>query len=592
MAQRIFAAVADRRHFVRLVVGVVAFGFSAQCLNAATCNVVTHEPPTEAEKALLAADYSKAEALFRSDLAAHPADANVTAGLVHTLLHEEKVQDAADVVQASLTAKPDKPALITLRGEVELRQGTPWLAAKSANESSKLDPCNPRTYLLLSDISRINSLYATSRQTLVTAHKLDPQDPEIRGAWMNTLPIKQRIPEIESYLASPTGDDAEELRHLHAYLEHLKKLAEQPRKSCHLVSPVATTEIPFAMLLYDANHLRAFGLDVKLNNHDARLEIDTGAGGLLVSRSVARRAGLKPFTQDEVGGIGDEGSKAGYSAYADSIRIGNLEFQDCMVEVLDSRHGLEDEDGLIGMDVFSHFLVTLDYPMRKLGLSPLPPRPGDAASASSSLKTSEDDTDDSGAADTQTKGAQLDKPASPAPTAAAADAATKAPLDDGSKPPAPASVSHGPFDRYIAPEMKDYTHVYRVGHDLILPASLNEKSIKLFIMDTGAWATTISPQAAREVTKVHTESSGMEVHGIGGKVEKLYSADKITFHFANLSQETEGAIAFDTSKISKSVGLEISGFLGATTLRQLTIHIDYRDGLVKFDYDPKRGYKY
>jgi hypothetical protein len=84
----------------------------------------------------------------------------------------------------------------------------------------------------------------------------------------------------------------------------------------------------------------------------------------------------------------------------------------------------------------------------------------------------------------------------------------------------------------------------------------------------------------------------MEVHGLGGKVEKLYSADKITFHFANLSQETEGAIAFDTSKISKSVGLEISGFLGATTLRQLTIHIDYRDGLVKFDYDPKRGYKY
>jgi len=54
---------------------------------------------------------------------------------------------------------------------------------------------------------------------------------------------------------------------------------------------------------------------------------------------------------------------------------------------------MEDQDGLIGMDVFSRFLVTLDYPMRKLGLSPLPPRPGDAASPSSSLKTSEDDAD-------------------------------------------------------------------------------------------------------------------------------------------------------------------------------------------------------
>jgi hypothetical protein len=35
--------------------------------------------------------------------------------------------------------------------------------------------------------------------------------------------------------------------------------------------------------------------------------------------------------------------------------------------------------------------------------------------------------------------------------------------------------------------------------------------------------------------------------------------------------------------------MEISGFLGANTLDLLTIHIDYRDGLVKFDYDPKRN---
>ena len=54
-----------------------------------------------------------------------------------------------------------------------------------------------------------------------------------------------------------------------------------------------------------------------------------------------------------------------------------------------------DVDGLIGMDVFSHFLVTLDYPMRKLLLGPLPPRPGEAAVAAPSLKTSDEDRDDS-----------------------------------------------------------------------------------------------------------------------------------------------------------------------------------------------------
>jgi len=116
------------------------------------------------------------------------------------------------------------------------------------------------------------------------AHQLDPEDPEIRSEWMPRC-RSQRIAEIEAYLASPTGDDPEELRHLRMYLEHLKKLSTEPHKSCHLVSPALSTD-SFVNLMYDANHIRAFGLEVKFNNHASRLQIDTGQG-LLVSRSVA-----------------------------------------------------------------------------------------------------------------------------------------------------------------------------------------------------------------------------------------------------------------------------------------------------------------
>ena len=83
----------------------------------------------------------------------------------------------------------------------------------------------------------------------------------------------------------------------------------------------------------------------------------------------------------------------------------------------------------------------------------------------------------------------------------------------------------------------------------------------------------------------------VKVRGLNGEVQKVYSADEITFRFANLTQKVDDVVAFDTSKTSKDAGVEISGLLGAVTLRQLTIHIDYRDGLVKFDYDPKRGYR-
>jgi predicted aspartyl protease len=425
--------------------------------------------------------------------------------------------------------------------------------------------------MLLADLLRISSLYASARAHVLTAHQLDPDDPDIRGEWIMTLPLKQRIPEVEAYLAEPRGDDAEDLRHLKDYLEHMRKLALAPRKPCKLVSQTKATQIPFAYLMYDATHFEGFGLDVKLNGHNARLEIDTGAGGLLVTNSVAKRAGLQAFSQSEVGGIGDEANRKGYTAYADSIRIGDLEFQNCAVTVIGNRVMPGDIDGLIGMDVFSQFLVTLDYPMRKLSLGPLPPRPGEDPASAGKLKTENDDEDDEEQAS--------EKPAQPEVASKPANAAAE-------KPPA-----HGPYDRYIAPEMKDYTKVYRVGHDLILPAALNASKIKLFIMDTGAFTTSISPDAAREVTKVHGDS-WTSVKGINGEVKKVYSANKIVFRFANLSQEVDGVLAFNTSKLSKDDGMEISGFLGASTLNLLTIHIDYRDGLVKFDYDRNRGYHF
>ncbi len=221
------------------------------------------------------------------------------------------------------------------------------------------------------------------------------------------------------------------------------------------------------------------------------------------------------------------------------------------MEVLDTKNVIG-IDGLVGMDVFSRLLVTLDYPMRRLDLGPLPPRPQETSPAKPSLDTN-----------------------------TAEDAGAKS----GADPKADA----GPQDRYIAPEMKDWTRIYRIGHQLIIPAALNQSKPKLFILDTGAFTTSISPEVAREVTKVHSNDR-MIVRGLSGKVEKVYEADDVTFTFANVRQPAQGVVAFDTSNISKHTGMNISGFIGITTLGQMTVKIDYRDALVKFDYNPNRGY--
>ena len=218
----------------------------------------------------------------------------------------------------------------------------------------------------------------------------------------------------------------------------------------------------------------------------------------------------------EVGGVGNQGNKDAYTTFADDIRIGSLEFKDCAVEVVD-KGSVVDNDGLIGMDVFSRFLVTLDYPMRKLLLAPLPPRPNDTSGLKPALETHGNTNEDESADNTA--------------------AATSS--------PSPKPAAHGPYDRYVAPEMKDWTHVYRAGHDLLLPASLNDSPPKLFIVDTGAFSTTVSPEVAREVTKVHSQDH-IVVHGVSGKVDKVYTADSITFKFANISQKVDDVVAFAT----------------------------------------------
>jgi hypothetical protein len=140
--------------------------------------------------------------------------------------------------------------------------------------------------------------------------------------------------------------------------------------------------------------------------------------------------------------------------------------------------------------------------------------------------------------------------------------------------------------------MKDYTQIYRAGKSLILPAGLtgdkakdpSAAAVKLFILNLGAMETNVSFGVAMDVSKVHEQN----LPG-GGKIKV---ADEIIYNFAHMSQKVNGVVTADTSAESKDVGMEISGDFGANTFKLLIMHIDYRDGLVKFEYIPNRGYQF
>jgi tetratricopeptide (TPR) repeat protein len=313
---------------------------------AISCKIAAAYEPSEADQTFLHSDYDRAITLYQAQLLQKPGDPALTASVALVFLRQQKIKEAEDIVQKALAQNPKSTILLTSLGEIQYREGTPWLAGTTAGDATKLDPCYPQLHLLNARLLRLNSYYASAAKEIATAHSLDPHNPRVRRSWLETLPVKERIAELEAYLSAGGGDDPEATKNLHFYLDYLKQQLVEPHKACRLVSDTGTATIAFAPMMRDATRIRAFGLDVKFNDHNARLQIDTGASGLVISRSVANRAGLKQFSRLETGGIGSEGRRASYTAFADDIKIGSLEFRDCQVDVIDERN-VVDSDGLI-----------------------------------------------------------------------------------------------------------------------------------------------------------------------------------------------------------------------------------------------------
>jgi tetratricopeptide (TPR) repeat protein len=518
-----------------------------------------------ADQLYRAGKFAEAEAGYRAALKADSNLVPAQVGLVRAILRQQKIDEALDVANAGLAVQPNSAALLAAKGDVQFRRGEMPDAEVSYLAAKKLDAKEVHSYLGLARLYGSYSLYRKAYDQLQSAHEVAPENIEVQRAWMRMLPRKERLDALQAYLSGPHPDDEEETKGMTEYLEFLKATADKPVHACRLVSKVEQTETSLeTMYAMDAHRLRGIGLSVKLNDRNTHLLLDTGAGGIMVSRKVAEKAGLTAISAVHFGGIGDKGLQSGYTAVAEHIRIGELEFQDCVVAVSD-KGSVTDEDGLIGADVLGAYLIDIDLPGMRLKLSPLPKRPEDTA-APKSLNSEGDE---------QTNAEQKEG------SAAGQTLKDQTPSAPVSKPP-----QRLPRDRYIAPEMANWTKVFRFGHSILVPTSVNDSKSMLFGLDTGAFSNLLSVRAGRQVSKVSSEDR-VRVHGLNGEVQKVYTA-QATLRFGHLQQPSLDIITLDLSKISRHTGTEVSGFLGFAMLRVLEVKLDYRDGLVNFEYDPKR----
>jgi tetratricopeptide (TPR) repeat protein len=433
-------------------------------------------------------------------------------------LLNEGVATAWKLSQKVLAEAPELAAAHEFAGEVLFRRGEFAQAEAEFKQSTKLDPNFARAWWGLARIAACESMDKTADQYFRRAHELAPRDPQLYLAWAMRLKGAEHIDALETYASM--SDPNREQQALDGLREHIRlDKSLRGRKVTSLASPYEKTVVPL-LALVNSNRSRSYGVEVDINGKKLKLVLDTGAGGIVIQRSAAEKAGVTRLMDVNLNGFGDNAKlRSGYMGLAARVAIGNVQFQDALVNV--SNQEFQDiEDGLIGTNVFSEFLVTLDFAARTMRLDPLP----------------------------------------------------------GYHPGGEESV-----DATAPADLQGWTRFFQFGHLLLIPTRVGESREALFVIDTGAARTLISYDMAAEVSKLAPDAK-TGLRGINGQVADVYQTGDLYLQFAGFRQKSLGITSFDMWTQSRGIGAEISGFLGLPVLSLFTITLDYRAGMVKFDY--------
>ena len=498
--------------------------------------------PTDGDAALSRDDYTTAEAVFRAALAKDPGSEAASLGLVRSLIGEDKSADARALADGLLIKHPQSALAEVAVAESAYRAADFATAKSRAAHALQDNGCEPQALAIVAKLYAITARFATAARLLATAHAIRPNDDLIRRDWIQSLPRQQRTDELAKYLRETSSLDAKTRDSLGTEEAFLK--ARHPG-DCRVTAKSDNVKL-LLKPVYASFALQptAYGLDVSINGKSRRLQVDSGASGIVLTPAAAKRIGLTPEFQVHAGGIGDEGDVGSYITHVASIQIGDVELSNCTVEVLEKSK--LDVDGLIGTDVFRRWLVILEYEHADIRLAPLP-----------------------------------------AVTDAKSDAGAAVAVGS---PGAPDQEDDRPVDATVPAEMKDWLPVVRVGHQILLPSRLNKGPLHYVIADTGASSTTFSTALAAEVGKLQEDSTA-RFEGISGEVKKVYKVSRASLIFGTLALPPQDYPAFDITSISHDSGMEVSGLLGLPTLSRLTISIDYRDNLIQMKFDKAMDYR-
>lgn len=314
-------------------------------------------------------NFQDAAATYRAILENDKFSVPAYAGLVQTYLKAGDVAAADEVSVRAINTIPHSGLIHAMRGDVYFRQGLLAEAEGQYRSGLKLDSNCGRALLGLGKIYSAKSANQQAKEYFARAHALDPDDGDALYRWAVLLPFPQSVTELERHLAEYRSTPEEERRE-REFIELVRGIGEHEV----WVGPkeIKETDVKLTQLTLRPNAVAGLGVRVKFaGNQSATMLLDTGSNWMTISRKLAEKIGARKIFDYAVEGVGDPAAAGGYFAWVDKISISEMEFHDCVVHVTitDAMPGL---DGIVGTNIFSKYLVTVDFPAHKLNLASLP----------------------------------------------------------------------------------------------------------------------------------------------------------------------------------------------------------------------------
>lgn len=329
----------------------------------------------EAQKAVRAGDYEKAEKIYRKLLAGNPHDHPARLNLSYMLIKNGRLEEAYQQAMEVVTQEPLNARARALMGLALLRSGVFQRSLEELTTALMLDRREPIALAGLAEVDFFENRTSEAYEKLQQATHLDPNEPDYWIAFGRTAARLEKFHEAagyyERFLAISPRLDEERRSRYRGLIDFYRALSRNQVTDLHRVEGPKSVTVPFRL-----QNSRPF-IQVRINGSDPLLfVVDTGASITVLSERTADRLGIRPMARGgRARAVGGGGAFPIVYGLITSLDIGGLRLYNVPIYIREfhqpshsNEANLLAADGFLGLSVLTNFRLTLDYARRELTL--------------------------------------------------------------------------------------------------------------------------------------------------------------------------------------------------------------------------------